>query len=554
MIPFSLEEIAALCPGRLDAAPWADEVTGVQIDSRRIEEGDLFVAVGGGEDFCRHAFARGAAATLVPEDAFAALAALGSAVRARSSARVVAHHRLDGQDLDEGHPGCALPPARAHGRRRGRAQQRDRAPADSDADRARHGGRRLRDGHARSRSDRRAVRDRAPRRRRDHEHRPGAPRAARHRRAGRGSEGGGRRLAARGWHGGRPGRAAARAVPRPRRHRDPPVRARERRGLRAGRRRLPSHVRSRRHAARAGVPLHCAAPGPERGRRAPCPPGARLPATRREGCEVELSRWRGEESPLPGGGLLINDSYNANPASMRAALEHLAERRGPQGGGARRDGRAGADGARLPPRGRRPSPGASASTSCSGSATLARDYGGELAVTGRAATRRRRVVAGASSSSPATPSSSRDRAPWASRSSRKRCSTATGSGPSGTSPRRGHLRDGDLDPRRPEVHRLHAPEGVRPAHPRGGAGGPPRQAGDADDGRPPDRLLDDHPLPRAQPLHDGRAHRLLRHARLRRDRVRSTTASRSRTAARSASTAAGSSCCWPGSPPVSAGR
>ena len=87
------------------------------------------------------------------------------------------HHRLDGQDLDEGHPGCALPPARAHGRRRGRAQQRDRAAADADADRARHGGRRLRDGHARSRPDRRVVRDRAPRRRRDHEHRPGAPRA-----------------------------------------------------------------------------------------------------------------------------------------------------------------------------------------------------------------------------------------------------------------------------------------------------------------------------------------------------------------------------------------
>jgi UDP-N-acetylmuramyl pentapeptide synthase len=44
--------------------------------------------------------------------------------------------------------------------------------------------------------------------------------------------------------------------------------------------------------------------------------------------EVELSRWRGEESPLPGGGLLINDAYNANPASMRAALEHLAAHEG----------------------------------------------------------------------------------------------------------------------------------------------------------------------------------------------------------------------------------
>ena len=66
MIPLTLDEVAELCPGRLDRAPWADEVTGVQIDSRRIEEGDLFVAVGGGGDFARHAFARGAAATLAP--------------------------------------------------------------------------------------------------------------------------------------------------------------------------------------------------------------------------------------------------------------------------------------------------------------------------------------------------------------------------------------------------------------------------------------------------------------------------------------------------------
>ena len=46
MIALQLDEVAELCSGRLDRAPWADEVTGVQIDSRRIEEGDLFVAVG----------------------------------------------------------------------------------------------------------------------------------------------------------------------------------------------------------------------------------------------------------------------------------------------------------------------------------------------------------------------------------------------------------------------------------------------------------------------------------------------------------------------------
>jgi UDP-N-acetylmuramoyl-tripeptide--D-alanyl-D-alanine ligase len=42
-----------------------------------------------------------------------------------------------------------------------------------------------------------------------------------------------------------------------------------------------------------------------------------------EPLDVPFSRWRGEELPLPGGGLLIADCYNANPTSMRAALEHL---------------------------------------------------------------------------------------------------------------------------------------------------------------------------------------------------------------------------------------
>ncbi|NUR78085.1 MAG: UDP-N-acetylmuramoyl-tripeptide--D-alanyl-D-alanine ligase, partial [Thermoleophilia bacterium] len=74
--------------GRLIARPWADVVTGMQVDSRRIEEGDLFVAVDGGEDFVEHALARGAAAALVPTDAFAALAEIAGAVRERARARV----------------------------------------------------------------------------------------------------------------------------------------------------------------------------------------------------------------------------------------------------------------------------------------------------------------------------------------------------------------------------------------------------------------------------------------------------------------------------------
>ena len=43
---------------------------------------------------------------------------------------------------------------------------------------------------------------------------------------------------------------------------------------------------------------------------------------------IELSRWRGEELPLPGGGIVVNDAYNANPTSMRAALLDLVERAG----------------------------------------------------------------------------------------------------------------------------------------------------------------------------------------------------------------------------------
>jgi len=87
VIPLPLDIAAEL--GELDRAGWTDELTGLQVDSRRIEEGDLFIALRGGEDFRRHAFARGAAATLVPRDEHAALAAIADAVRDRSSARFV---------------------------------------------------------------------------------------------------------------------------------------------------------------------------------------------------------------------------------------------------------------------------------------------------------------------------------------------------------------------------------------------------------------------------------------------------------------------------------
>lgn len=90
MIPLALDEIESLAPGELRRASDADEATGVTIDSRRVEPGDLFVAVGRGVDYADEALQAGAVAALLPEDAFAALAAIAGAVRSRSSAKVVA--------------------------------------------------------------------------------------------------------------------------------------------------------------------------------------------------------------------------------------------------------------------------------------------------------------------------------------------------------------------------------------------------------------------------------------------------------------------------------
>jgi UDP-N-acetylmuramoyl-tripeptide--D-alanyl-D-alanine ligase len=85
VIPLPVRDLGGL--GRLEAT--ADEVTGVQIDSRRIGPGDLFVAVRGGVAYVEEARDAGAAATLVPDDDFAAMAAIGRAVRERSTAEVV---------------------------------------------------------------------------------------------------------------------------------------------------------------------------------------------------------------------------------------------------------------------------------------------------------------------------------------------------------------------------------------------------------------------------------------------------------------------------------
>ena len=262
--------------------------------------------------------------------------------------------------------------------------------------------------------------------------------------------------------------------------------------------------------------------------------------------EVELSRWRGEESPLPGGGLLINDSYNANPASMRAALEHLAEHEG-------RKVAVLGDMAELGPTAPEyhrevgelvQSLGIDAVL---GVGELARDYGGEHA---------RRRGRGRREGDGARPAGRR----------RPRQGLARGR-PRG---RRGSAHG---SPRLVErvlaaaifamaISILAGPKFIDFLR-RNEFGQHIREEGPAG-----------HHLKQGTPtmggllivvsmiipflalsrLHAGRADRLLRHARLRRRSASPTTGSRSGTAARSASTAAGSSSCSRRSPPASAGR
>jgi UDP-N-acetylmuramoyl-tripeptide--D-alanyl-D-alanine ligase len=327
VIPFSLEAIAALCPGRLDGAPWAEEVTGVQIDSRRIDEGDLFFAVGGGEDFCRHAFARGAAATLVPVDAFAELAALGGAVRARSSARVVGITGSTGKTSTKDIlAALSRPHARTvaaeegHNNEIGLPLTLTRIEPDTEVVVCEMGMRglgQIAELCAIARPDVGVITSIGP----VHLELLGT--------VERVAEAKAEVVAS------LPADGAAIVPDDPllepylgrddiEIHRFGPenIETFERTdsGCRVafeldGQKLELEFPFTARHQAQNAVAALFALQAL----------GLPLPDGR---VDVELSRWRGEESPLPGGGLLINDSYNANPASMRAALEHLAEQVG----------------------------------------------------------------------------------------------------------------------------------------------------------------------------------------------------------------------------------
>ena len=88
MIPISVQALETLGLGELVPGTVVDQITGLQIDSRLVRPGDLFVAIRGGLAFVDDARGRGAT-TLVPNDEFATMAIVGEVLRAKSNARFV---------------------------------------------------------------------------------------------------------------------------------------------------------------------------------------------------------------------------------------------------------------------------------------------------------------------------------------------------------------------------------------------------------------------------------------------------------------------------------
>ena len=344
--------------------------------------------------------------------------------------------------------------------------------------------------------DRRAVRDRRARRRGDHQRRPGPPRAARLGRGDRRGEGRAPRRARRRRPRGRPGRRrGARAAPAPtssRRSRSAPA---------------ATCSRSSAEATRPAIRGGDRDPGGRRDARVPLRPRRTTSPTRwrdrdrRRARRRRSARWpsgaghiasralRGERVELPGRRRRSSTtattptrsrcaprsttSPRCAPAGRRVAVLGEMAELGPDGPGYHRE--VGAHARGLGDR-------RAWSASASSPATTRADELGRR-------TPRRRSSCSPSSLEPGDASWSRARARSGSSAHRRlvagrrrRAMTArrrSARSPRRDRPRRGPDRrdggDADLHLPRPEVHRVPAGAGVRPADPRGGAAGAPRQ-------------------------------------------------------------------------------
>ncbi len=316
MIPLDVEELAALGLGELHGS---GRIEGLHIDSRRVGPGDLFVAIRGGRNFVADARARGAH-TLVPSDEFGAMGLIGQALRSRSTARFVGVTGSTGKTSTKDIlAALCAPVARtvateaSHNAELGVPLTLGRLEPDTEICIVEMGMRGVGqiaelceiarphaavisaigpvhlelvgsvDGVARSKAE---LVDALP----------------------------------------PDGIAIVPESPELERHlredieirRVPPVDVRLGDGgadvAFAGRRvRFPLTSRHQAQNALTALTAYEAL-------------GLPLDRVEEGAAAVRLSRWRGEELPLPGGGLVVDDAYNANPTSMEAALRHLAER------------------------------------------------------------------------------------------------------------------------------------------------------------------------------------------------------------------------------------
>jgi UDP-N-acetylmuramoyl-tripeptide--D-alanyl-D-alanine ligase len=313
MIPIDLDEIEALCPGRLERAAGATAVTGVVIDSRRVSAGDLFVAAGAGESYAEDALGRGAAAALVPDNTFEALAALGRTVRERAAATVVAITGSTGKTSTKDilaaicHPRRTTVAAEAsYNNELGVPLTLCRLEPDTEiciVELAMRGRGQIAALAEMTRPSVAVITNVGP----AHLERVGSLEAV--------AEAKGELVAAL-----PPGGVAI--VPE---------------DFRVTRQDVEVVRRGQPEATSENGTTRLRFEGREitfgfRGRHQAENALSALLAARAVGLDVSgsvdvaFSRWRGEEIPLPGGGLLVNDCWNANPVSMRAALEDLADR------------------------------------------------------------------------------------------------------------------------------------------------------------------------------------------------------------------------------------
>ena len=289
----------------------ADSFTGVQVDSRRIVPGDLFVAVGRGAEFVDDAFARGAAVTLVPSDAFAALARIGRAVRERSSARIVGITGSMGKTSTKDIlAALSAPSARtiaaeaSFNNEIGVPLTLCRLEADTEVcvlELAMRGFGQIAELAEIAQPQIGVVTNVGPVHLELVDSLDGVARAK------------GELIAA------LPAGGTA-IVPE-----DFPVSRDDVEVVRVG---TPEAIRTDGRTSVGGVSFNFTAQHQVQNAATALAALDALGLPRPESVDVDFARWRGEEQELPGGGLLINDAYNANPVSMRAALAYLAERAG----------------------------------------------------------------------------------------------------------------------------------------------------------------------------------------------------------------------------------